>query len=145
MKQLREHIKKEIKKLMEDKMRSYPIPSNIRNALEKNLHLVPLVRYVSTLKAAATVPPSYRVFFINNQYIDLYMEQIGIRAEINHKSFWLHDVREANAAKEELNNNVLTQPIPIASDEEGEEESEEGEEETEMEPETGEEETPEEA
>ena len=34
------------------------------------------------------------------------------------------------AAKEELNNNVLTQPIPIASDEEGEEESEEGEEET---------------
>ena len=73
MKLIREYIKKEIKRLSEDGMRSYPVPPEIRNALENNLKLKPLVRYISTIKASATVPPSYRVFFNNNQSIDLYM------------------------------------------------------------------------
>ena len=112
MKKLREYIRKEIRRISEEGMKSYPIPPEIRNALENGLKLKPLVRYVSTLKASATVPPSYRVFFNNNQTIDLYLEEIGIRAEINHKFYWLHDVREANEAKKALNK-VLTDPIPV--------------------------------
>ena len=113
MKQLREYIRKEIRRISEEGMKSFPIPPEIRVALERDLGLKPLVRYVSTLKASATVPPSYRVFFNNNQTIDLYLEEIGIRAEINHKFYWLHDVREANEAKSALNQ-ILTAPIPVS-------------------------------
>jgi hypothetical protein len=142
MKQLREYIRKEFKRLSEEGMRSFDIPFEIRNVLENHPHegglgLVPLKRFVSTIKAAATIPPSYRVFFINNQEFDLHLEQLGIRAEINHKFFWLHDVRERNEAIKELNR-VLTQPIPVAGEEGGGEEG--GEEEETMEPEGGSEE-----
>ena len=115
MKQLREHIKKEIKILMEKEMRNYPAPPEIVKALTKNLKLTPLIRYVNNLKAANTVPPSYRVFFHNNQYIDLYIEQIGIKAIIKQRSFWLDDVREANEAMALLNSEILTAPIPVSS------------------------------
>ena len=93
MKQLREHIRKELKVLMEKEMKYYSAPPEITNALTNGLKLKPLIRYVATLKAANTVPPSYRVFFHNNQFIDLYMEQIGIRAVIKNKSFFVDDVR----------------------------------------------------
>ena len=116
MKLLREYIKKEIRRISEEGMKSYPIPPEIKNALENGLKLKPLVRYVSTLKSSATVPPSYRVFFNNNQTIDLYIEQIGIRAEIDHKFYWLHDIREANEAIKALNR-ILTQPIPVSGEE----------------------------
>ena len=143
MNPLREYIRKEIKRLSEDNLKSYPIPHEIRGVLENPPHkgglgLTPLKRYVATLKAPATVPPSYRVFFINNQYIDCYMEQIGIKVIINNKSFWIHDVREANEAIQELNR-VLTQPIPSTgeeSDEGGEEDMDTGGgDDSEMEPE----------
>jgi hypothetical protein len=142
MKQLREYIKKEIRRISEEGMKSFPIPSEIRVALERDLKLKPLIRYVSTLKAAATVPPSYRVFFNNNQYIDLYLEQIGIRAKIDHKFYWLNDIREANEAIKALNN-VLTQPIPTQGEEGGEDTEDTGGTDTEMEPEEPAEEEPE--
>jgi len=118
MKQLREQIKKELKTLMEKEMKYYPAPPEITNALVKDLKLNPLIRYVATLKAVNTVPPSYRVFFHNNQFIDLYIEQIGIRAVIKSKSFFIDDVREANAAIALLNSEILTASIPVSSGEE---------------------------
>mgnify|MGYP003113483040 FL=1 len=118
MKQLREQIKKELKTLMEKEMKYYPAPPEITNALVKDLKLNPLIRYVATLKAVNTVPPSYRVFFHNNQFIDLYIEQIGIRAVIKSKSFFIDDVREANAAIALLNREILTASIPVSSGEE---------------------------
>ena len=139
MKQLREHIRKEIKNLMEKR---YPMPPEIGMALEKGLSLKPLIRYVSTIKAVNTVPPSYRIFFHNNQHIDLKIEEVGIQALINHKTYWLTVNggvdQEAMAAKKELNR-VLTQPIPIKPDEGEEDTGEEdtGGADTEMEPETG--------
>ena len=113
MEQLREHIRKEIKTLMEKKMRYYSAPPEITNALVKDLKLDPLIRYVATLKAVNTVPPSYRVFFHNNQHIDLYIEKIGIQARIKGKRFFLDDVREANKAIALMNKEILTAPIPI--------------------------------
>ena len=142
MEQLREHIRKEIKTLMEKKMRYYSAPPEITNALVKDLKLNPLIRYVATLKAVNTVPPSYRVFFHNNQFIDLYIEQIGIKAVIKNKSFWLDDIREANAAITLLNQEVLTAPIPVSGGEDGGKDDEEGGEGESLEPET---EEPEEA
>ena len=113
MKQIREYIKKEIKSLMEA---NYPAPPEIVKALKFDLKLNPLIRYVATLKAANTVPPSYRVFFHNNQFIDLYVEQTSIVAKIGPKSYWLMNGDEAAEAREELNR-LLTQPIPSSGEE----------------------------
>ena len=113
MKQLREHIRKELKTLMEKEMKYYSAPPEITSSLVKDLKLNPLIRYVATLKAVNTVPPSYRVFFHNNQFIDLYIEQIGIRAVIKNRSFFIDDVREANKAIALMNKEILTAPIPI--------------------------------
>ena len=118
MKQLREQIRKELKTLMEKEMKYYSAPPEITNALVKDLKLDPLIRYVATLKAANTVPPSYRVFFHNNQFIDLYIEQIGIKAVIKSRSFFIDDVREANEAIALLNREILTAPIPVSSGDE---------------------------
>ena len=64
MKQLREQIKKEIKKISEELgMRKYPLPTEIRMALERDLKMRPLIRYVENVKAANTIPPSYTIFF----------------------------------------------------------------------------------
>lgn len=140
MKVLREQIKKEIKTLMEKR---YPVPPEIGMALEKGLSLKPLVRFVSTIKAINTVPPSYRIFFHNHQHIDLKIEEIGIQAFINNKTYWVTINggidQEAMAAKKELNR-VLTQPIPIKPEEDTETADAEEETDSEMEPESPEEE-----
>ena len=60
---------------------AHPAPPEIVRALKDDLKLRPLIRYVSTLKAVNSVPPSYRVFFHNNQFIDLYIEQTSIVAK----------------------------------------------------------------
>ena len=114
MKILREHIRKEIKNLMEG---TYPAPPEIINALKNSLKLRPLIRYVSTLKAANTVPPSYRVFFHNSQFIDLYIEQTSIVAKIGPRSYWLMNGDETAEAIKAMNR-ILTQPIPVNGDEE---------------------------
>ena len=68
MKLLREHIRKEIKRLSEELgMRKYPLPPELENALIRDLKLRPLIRYVNNVKAANTKPPSYTVILHNGQ------------------------------------------------------------------------------
>ena len=75
MKQLREQIKKEIKRISEELgKRKYPLPTEIRISLERDLKMRPLIRYVANVKAANTVPPSYMVFLHNGQSFVLYIE-----------------------------------------------------------------------
>ena len=61
MKNLKQYIKEEIKKLSEVQ---YPAPPEILDVLQNKLKLNPLIRYVENLKAINSVPPSYRVFKI---------------------------------------------------------------------------------
>ena len=117
MKLLREQIRKEIKKLHEELgMRKYPLPTEIRMSLERDLKLRPLIRYVNNVKAANTVPPSYMVFLHNGQSFQLYIEQTSIVAKIGSKSYWLMNGDETAEAIEELNR-LLTQPIPSSGEE----------------------------
>ncbi len=116
MKVLREHIRKEIKNLMEEK---YPTPPEILNALKYDLKLQPIIRYVDHIKAVNSVPPSYEVFLHNTQSFILEVEETSIVAVINHKDYWLNDEREINNGIKELNR-LLTQPLPTKVD--GEEE-----------------------
>ena len=120
---------------------NYPAPPEIIKALRDNLKLRPLIRYVSTLKAVNSVPPSYRVFFHNNQFIDLYIEQTSIVAKIGAKSYWLMNMDETAEAIKAMNR-VLTQPIPTSGGGEGGDTGggDTGGADAEMEPEAGEDE-----
>ena len=117
MKQLREQIKKEIIKLSEELgMKKYPLPTEFRLSLERDLKMRPLIRYIANVKAANTIPPSYRVFLHNGQSFDLYIEERSIIAKIGSKSYYLADMEENAAAIKELNR-LLTQPIPSSGEE----------------------------
>jgi len=117
MKQLREQIKKEIKKLSEELgMRKYPLPAEIRRSLERDLKMRPLIRYVANVKAANTIPPSYMIFLHNGQSFALYIEDRSIVAKIGSKSYYLMNGDETSEAIKELNR-LLTQPIPSSGEE----------------------------
>ena len=73
----------DFKKLYEELgMKKYPLPTEIKIALERDLKMRPLIRYVANVKAANTVPPSYMVFLHNGQSFALYIEQTSIVAKI---------------------------------------------------------------
>ena len=117
MKLLREHIKKEIKKLYEELgMKKYPLPAEIKVALERDLKMRPLIRYVDNVKAANTIPPSYTIFLHNGQSFALYIEQTSLVAKIGPKSYYLMNGDETAEAIKELNR-LLTQPIPSSGEE----------------------------
>ena len=117
MKLLREQIRKEIKKLHEELgMRKYPLPTEIRMSLERDLKMRPLIRYVANVKAANTIPPSYMVFLHNGQSFALYIEQTSLVAKIGPKSYYLMNGDETAEAIKELNR-LLTQPIPSSGEE----------------------------
>ena len=116
MKLLREHIKKEIRNISEELgMRKYPLPTEIRMSLERDLKLRPLIRYVANVKAANTIPPSYTIFLHNGQSFALYIEQTSIVAKIGPKSYYLMNGDETSEAIKELNR-LLTQPIPSSGE-----------------------------
>ena len=117
MKLLREQIRKEIKRISEELgMKKYPLPVEIRSTLINNLKMRPLIRYVKNVKAANTLPPSYRIFLHNGQDFDLYIEETSIVAKIGTKSYWLMNGDEKAEAIKELNR-LLTQPIPSSGEE----------------------------
>ena len=117
MKQLREQIKKEIIKLSEELgMKKYPLPTEIRMSLERDLKMRPLIRYIANVKAANTIPPSYTIFLHNGQSFALYIEQLSIVAKIGSKSYYLMNGNERAEAIKELNR-LLTQPIPSSGEE----------------------------
>ena len=117
MKQLREHIKKTISRLMEEK---YPAPPEIVDALKLDLKLSPLIRYVKGLKAANTVPPSYEVRLLNGTSFMIYYEDFGLMVKIGTKDYYLDDSSELLMAKKHINK-LLTDPQLKTS---GEEETE---------------------
>ena len=123
MKQLREHIKKTISILMEEK---YPAPLEIVSALKNDLKLNPLIRYVNTLKAANTVPPSYEVRLINGASFMIYLEEFSLMVKIGAKKYYLGDMDEKSQAIDDINR-LLTDPQfnADAGEEGGEDSSEE--------------------
>ena len=117
MEVLREQIRKEIRKLAEELgMRKYPLPTEIKMSLERDLKMRPLIRYVNNVKAANTIPPSYMVFLHNGQSFQLYIEETSIVAKIGSKKYWLMNRDEAAEAIKALNI-LLTEPIPSTGEE----------------------------
>ena len=71
MKNLKQYIKEEIIKLSEVQ---YPVPPEIIDVLKNKLKLDPLIRYIENLKAVSSIPPSYRVFLYNGEFLTLFMK-----------------------------------------------------------------------
>jgi hypothetical protein len=106
MKQLREHIKKTISRLAEEK---YQAPAEIIDALKMDLMLNPLIRYVKELKAANTVPPSYEIRLLNGTSFMIYYEDFSLMVKIGTKEYYLGDEKEKNFAIKHINK-LLTDP-----------------------------------
>lgn len=120
MKNLKEYIKKEIKSLMENKIvKRYDIPEEIKDALENQLEMYPLIRFVSNLKAVNSIPPSYRVFLLNGNHFDIIYEDYSLMVKIDKTEYYLADLDERNYAKKHLNR-LLIDPIMKTGDEEAE-------------------------
>ena len=71
MKNLKNEILKELIRLTE---RDYQAPPEILDALKEKLKMNPLIRYVDSLKAVNSLPPSYEVRLLNGQSFDIYYE-----------------------------------------------------------------------
>ena len=120
MKNLKEYIKKEIKSLIENKIvKRYDIPEEIKDALENQLEMYPLIRFVSNLKAVNSIPPSYRVFLLNGNHFDIIYEDYSLMVKINKTEYYLADLDERNYAKKHINR-LLVDPIMKRGDEEAE-------------------------
>ena len=118
MKNLREYIKKEIKFLKEQKVKKrYPMPPEIKDALENKLKMFPLIRFVSNLKAINSIPPSYRIFLLNGQHFDIIYEDYSLMAKIGIDEYYLGDLDERNYAIKHINR-LMTKPIMKTGDEE---------------------------
>ena len=107
MKQLREHIRKEIKSLMEKK---YSAPPEIVNVLKNDLRMNPIIRYVDYLKAADTIPKSYEVFLRNGRSFFIIYESFSIAIKIGPKKYFLGNLDEKAEAIKHINR-LLTDPI----------------------------------
>ena len=120
MKNLKEYIKKEIKSLIENKIvKRYDMPEEIKDALENQLEMYPLIRFISNLKAVNSIPPSYRVFLLNGNHFDIIYEDYSLMVKIDKTEYYLADLDERNYAKKHINR-LLVDPIMKTGDEEEE-------------------------
>ena len=117
MKRLKEHIKKVVSQLIAEE--KYAAPQEISDALKMTLKLDPLVRYVDTLKAANTLPPSYEVRLLNGTSFMIYYEDFSLMVKIGSKKYYLGDFEEKNNAVNHINK-LLTEPQTGGGEETGE-------------------------
>ena len=98
-------------------IKNYPIPPEIEDALINDLKMNPLIRFVKNLKAVNSIPPSYRVFLLNNNYFDIVYEEYSLMVKVEKEEYYLGNIDEKNYAIKHINR-LLTGPIPQPEDEE---------------------------
>ena len=69
MKNIEKIILEELTRLTE---RDYKAPPEILDTLKDKLKMDPLIRYVDSLKAVNSIPPSYEVRLLNGQSFYIY-------------------------------------------------------------------------
>ena len=121
MKNLKNEILKELIRLTE---RDYQAPPEILDALKEKLKMNPLIRYVDSLKAVNSLPPSYEIRLLNGQSFDIYYEDFSLMVKIGSKEYYLMDMSERSEAIEHINKLLTIKPLPsftAPEEEEGEE------------------------
>ena len=112
-------IKKVIKRLVEAEVtKRYPMPPEIKDALENKLKMNPIPRFVNNLKAVNSIPASYRIFLHNNQFFDIIYEEFSLMVKIGTKEYFLGNIDEKNYAIKHINR-LMTEPkLKMGDDEE---------------------------
>ena len=104
---IREHIKRQVKKILED--RSYSLEKLSPRALSaidgsisgiNSLNIPPSA--ITDIKILKSTRPIFRVFFENEQYIDIIENPHNTEVSIDNLIFDLNDVRDYNAAQKEV-------------------------------------------
>ena len=115
---LNNYIKKRIKQLIEaEVIKRYPMPPEIKDALENKLKMNPIARFVNNLKSINSIPPSYRIFLHNNQHFDISFEEFSLMVKIGVNEYYLADLDERNYAIKHINR-LMTKPIMKTGEEE---------------------------
>jgi hypothetical protein len=109
MENLKNKILKELIRLTE---RDYQAPPEILDALKEKLKMNPLIRYVDSLKAVNSLPPSYEVRLLNGQSFSIYYEDFSLMVKIGSKEYYLMDISERNGAIEHINKLLTIKPVP---------------------------------
>ncbi len=121
MKNIKNIILEELTRLTE---RDYKAPPEILDTLKDKLKMNPLIRYVDSLKAVNSIPPSYEVNLLNGQYFSIYYEDFSLMVKIGAKEYYVLDMDERSEAIEDINRLLTKRPVtPFTSPEEEAEET----------------------
>ena len=123
MKNIKKIILEELTRLTE---RDYKVPPEILDTLKDKLKMDPLIRYVDSLKAVNSIPPSYEVRLLNGQSFDIYYEDFSLLIKIGAKEYYVMDMSERSEAIEHINRLLTLKPIPPFAAPEGEEDMDTG-------------------
>ncbi len=120
MKNIKNIILEELTRLTE---RDYKAPPEILDTLKDKLKMDPLIRYVDSLKAVNSIPPSYEVNLLNGQYFSIYYEDFSLMVKIGAKEYYVLDMDERSEAIEDINRLLTKRPVTpfVAPEEEAEE------------------------
>jgi hypothetical protein len=112
MKNLKKYIKEEIKSLIENKIvKRYDMPEEIKDALENQLEMYPLIRFVSNLKAVNSIPPSYRVFLLNGNHFDIIYEDYSLMVKINKTESWFNIYKKGDYQEIHQHTNTIISAV----------------------------------
>jgi len=121
MKNIKNIILEELTRLTE---RDYKAPPEILDTLKDKLKMDPLIRYVDSLKAVNSIPPSYEVNLLNGQYFNIYYEDFSLMVKVGPKEYYVLDMEERSEAIEDINRLLTKRPVtPFAAPEEEAEET----------------------
>ena len=116
MKNIKNIILEELTRLTEI---DYKAPPEILDTLKDKLKMDPLIRYVGSLKAVNSLPPSYEVRLLNGQSFAIYYESFSLMVKIGAKEYYLMDMEERSEAIEDINRLLTRKPVaPLTSPEE---------------------------
>ena len=120
MKNIKNIILEELTRLTEI---DYKAPPEILDTLKDKLKMDPLIRYVDSLKAVNSIPPSYEVRLLNGQTFDIYYESFSLMVKVGAKEYYVLDMEERSEAIEDINRLLTIRPVtPLTAPEEEEEE-----------------------
>jgi len=115
MKNIKNIILEELTRLTE---RDYKAPPEILDTLKDKLKMDPLIRYVDSLKAVNSIPPSYEVRLLNGQFFEIYYESFSLMVKVGPKEYYVLDMEERSEAIEDINRLLTKRPVtPFAAPE----------------------------
>lgn len=114
---IREHIKRQVRKILED--RSYSLEKLSPRAFSvidggisglNSLNIPPSA--IIDVKILKSTRPIFRIFFENERYIDIIDNPHNVEVNIDNLIFDLNDVRDYNAAQKEVERVMTMGKIP---------------------------------